>query len=74
MFPIVDQSAWACLGVLGRAWACLGVLGRARACLGVIGNACACLGVLGYACFYVLYVWAPAFLVTFEAIFCSNNI
>ena len=41
MFPIVVQSAWACLGVL---------------------------------VFYVLYVWAPTFLVTFEAIFCSNNI
>ena len=27
-------SAWACLGVLGRAWACLGVLGHAGACLG----------------------------------------
>ena len=40
------------------AWACLGMLGRVWACLG----------------FYVLYVWAPAFLVTFEATFCSNNI
>ena len=49
--------------VVQSAW---GVLG---ACLGR-----ACLGVLGHACFYVLYVWAPTFLVTFEAIFCSNNI
>ena len=41
----------------------------------VLGRACACSGVLGHAleC-YVLYVWAPAFLVTFEAIFYSNNI
>ena len=57
-FHMFPIGAWACLGVLGRAWACLGVLGRAWACLS----------------FYVLYVWAPAFLVTFEAIFCSNNI
>ena len=38
----------------------------------MLGRAWAYLGVLGRV--YVLYVWAPAFLVTFEAIFCSNNI
>ena len=59
MLPIV---AWACLGVLGCAWACLGVFGRAWAYLGVLGRV------------YVLYVRAPASLVTFEVIFCSNNI
>ena len=47
------------------AWACSGMLGRTRACSGVLGRALEC---------YVLYVWAPAFLVTFEAIFYSNNI
>ena len=72
MFPIVVQSAWACLGVLGCAWVCLGVLGCAWAGLGGLGRAWAGLGVI--LCIYVLYVWVPAFLVTFEAIFCSNNI
>ena len=38
MFPIVVQSAWACLGVLGCAWVCLGVLGRAWAGLGRLGR------------------------------------
>ena len=50
--------------VVQSAWGRLGALGRAWARLGALGR----------ACFYVLYVWAPAFLVTFEAIFCSNNI
>ena len=76
MVPIIVLGrAWAYLGVLGRAWACLGVLGRAWVCLGVLGHAWACLGVLGrsFAMFKFvkcLYFW---FLVTFEAIFCSNN-
>ena len=43
------------------------VLSHAWACLGVLGRAWACLTVLGHD-------FTFKFLVTFEAIFCSNNI
>ena len=42
--------------------------------LSLLGRAWACLYILYLFLYFVLYVWAPAFLVTFEAIFCSNNI